>query len=183
VVLHDPLTPTEHVQLGIAYEAEGKWDSALAEYRAALKKDRRHLPALVNTGNVHTQLQQYAKAERYYRDALKLDPNHPMANNNLAWIKIVQRKDLTEAGRLVQKALASDPERRAVYLDTLAYLHLQTGRFAEAVAALDEAEAYLSPEEETLKAHLAHTRALVTRAMQSASGGGANGADRPKEAP
>ena len=186
VILHDPLTAQEHVQLGVTYEEQGEWERAMAEYRAALKKDHRHLPALVNLGNVHTQRRHYPEAERYYRKALKLDPNHPMANNNLAWILIIQGTDLAEAEGLIRKAIVSDPDRRAVYLDTLTYWYLKLGRLIEALAALKEAEAHLIPSDESLKAHLAVTRALVTRAMESGVTGVRTippGADHPEEIP
>lgn len=167
VILHDPLTAQEHVQLGVTYEEQGEWERALAEYRAALTKDDQHLQALVNLGNVHTQLHRYPEAERYYRKVLKLDANHPMANNNLVWILMIQGTDLAEAEGLIMKAIISDSNRRAVYLDTLTYLYLKLGRLVEALSALEEAETHLIPSDGSLKAHLAVTRALVTRAMES----------------
>ena len=35
-VLHDPLTPEEHVTLGLTYEVQGHRDLATREYRTAL---------------------------------------------------------------------------------------------------------------------------------------------------
>ncbi len=167
VILQDPLTAAEHLKLGIAYEEQGEWEHALAEYRAVLQEDPEHLQALINTGNVYTQLQQYPEAEEYYRRALRLDPNDPMANNNLAWIMVVQGVHLNEAESLIGKAMSSDPRRWSVYFDTLAYLYLRQGRFSEAMSSIKEAEEYLSPEDETLRAQLISTRDLINRTMES----------------
>ncbi|MFQ5950231.1 MAG: hypothetical protein ACE5J1_06050, partial [Nitrospiria bacterium] len=35
IILEDPLTHEEHLQLGLSYEAKGEWDLALSEYKAA----------------------------------------------------------------------------------------------------------------------------------------------------
>ena len=166
-VLHDPLTEAEHLKVGMAYEENGEWKRALAEYKAVLQENQQHLHALINIGNVYAQLQQYQEAEAYYRKALQLDPNHPMANNNLAWILTVEGVHLAEAEALIGRAMSSDPNRWSVYFDTLAYLYLRQGRFSEAMSSIKEAEEHLSPDNETLRAQLISTRELINRTMES----------------
>lgn len=140
IFLHDPLTPQEHLQLGIRYESQKDWASAEKEYRAALDQDPRFLPALANLGNLYAQQGQYKTAEEYYRRVLKDDPNHPMANNNLAVIYIKQGARLTEAEELIDRALAADPQHRAFYMDTRALLLLRLGQPDEARKAAIESE-------------------------------------------
>ncbi|HTN43266.1 MAG TPA: tetratricopeptide repeat protein [Nitrospiria bacterium] len=140
VVLHDPLTPREHVQLGVSYESQKDWGSAEKQYQAALAQDPDYLPALANLGNVYAQQEQYASAEKMYRRALQRDPNQPMANNNLAWIYILQGIHLAEAGERIDRALAADPGHRAFYEDTRALLFLSLGQPARARAASLQAE-------------------------------------------
>ena len=41
MILSDPLSPEEHLQLGIAYEKKGEFDNAITEYEAAAKKTPR----------------------------------------------------------------------------------------------------------------------------------------------
>ena len=168
-ILHDTLTAEEHVTLGVSYEENEEWDRALTEYKAALEKDGQYLQALVNTGNVQTHLKQYLDAERYYRKVLDEDPEHAMANNNLAWILILQGKRLTEAEDLIGRAISSDPDLLSVYHDTLAHLFLRVGRPKDAMANLEKAERHLSPEDEDMKGHLASTREQIIRAIESFS--------------
>ncbi|HEY5594732.1 MAG TPA: tetratricopeptide repeat protein, partial [Nitrospiria bacterium] len=112
IVLHDPLAPQEHLELGIRYESQRDWAAAEKEYRAALDPDPRFPPALANLGNLYAQQGQYDTARDYYRRALRYDPNHPMANNNLAMIYVTQGIHLAEAGEMIDRALAADPPHR-----------------------------------------------------------------------
>jgi Tfp pilus assembly protein PilF len=167
VVLHDPLTPQEHLQLAVGYEAKNEWALAEKEYRAALAQDPDFLPARVNLGNVYAQQEQYASAEETYRRVLKRDPNHPMANNNLAWIYIVQGIHLPEAGDLIDRALAADSRHRAFYMDTRALLLLYLGRLDQAQAALIEAEAAPGSDTPGFSEQHAATRSKIESAMAS----------------
>ncbi|MCL5022646.1 MAG: tetratricopeptide repeat protein [Nitrospirae bacterium] len=116
IVLDDPLSAEEHVNLGVAYERNGELDSALKEYEAASKK----LPvALVYIGNIYFQKNEPVEAERYYKKAIKKDPGNADACNNLAWLYYTQRENLDEAEQLALKAIELNPEKEALYQDTL----------------------------------------------------------------
>jgi tetratricopeptide (TPR) repeat protein len=141
VVLHDPLGPEEHVTLGTAYEEQGRRDLAVEEYRAALKGDQGYVPALVALGNHAFTGGALGEAESYYRQALAIDPEHPGANNNLAMLHVARGEALDEAERLARRALAQKGPLQPYVWDTLAHIYLQQGRYQEAKAALEEAEA------------------------------------------
>jgi tetratricopeptide (TPR) repeat protein len=116
IVLDDPLSPEEHVNLGVAYEKKGELDSALKEYEAASKE----LPAAyVYLGNVYFQKNDLDEAERCYRKAIKKDPGNADAYNNLAWLYYTKRASLDEGETLVLKALELNPSKRELYQDTL----------------------------------------------------------------
>ena len=52
IILKDPLTPEEHLNLGVTYEQQGDFDNAIKEYNLAAK----NLPgALLYLGNAHFQ--------------------------------------------------------------------------------------------------------------------------------
>jgi tetratricopeptide (TPR) repeat protein len=116
ILVKDPLTPEEHLNLGVAYEKKGEFDNAIAEYRLAAKK----LPiAYLYLGNAHFQKNELVEAEEYYRKAIKKDSKNADAYNNLAWLYHTKRERLDEAESLVLKAIELNPSKDKIYQDTL----------------------------------------------------------------
>ncbi len=140
IVLEDPLTPDEHVQLGVAYERKGELDLALREYGKALRADPGHFQARVNAGNVRLARKEFGKAREEYLEALSRRPDDPEATNNLAWAAILSGRDLPEALRRMEAVTARPEGRRPELLDTLGVVHLRLGMREQAREALREAE-------------------------------------------
>jgi tetratricopeptide (TPR) repeat protein len=116
IVLEDPLSPEEHLNLGVAYEKKGEWESAIKEYEAASKR----LPvAYTYLGNVYFQKNEFQVAEEYYRKAIKKDPENADAYNNLAWLYFTKKEQLEEAEQLALKAMELNPSKKNIYQDTL----------------------------------------------------------------
>ncbi|HSE14550.1 MAG TPA: hypothetical protein VLB08_03065, partial [Candidatus Deferrimicrobium sp.] len=61
IVLEDPLTAAEHVDLGVAYERKGELGLAQREYERALLKDRKFFRARLNLGNIFLAKKEYGK--------------------------------------------------------------------------------------------------------------------------
>jgi tetratricopeptide (TPR) repeat protein len=83
-----------------------------------------------------------ASAEQAYREALKIDPNNGVAQNNLADL-LRQNGDsasLREAGDLIAEAIASHPQDPNLvnYFDTQAEVFLKQGRADDAIAAFQK---------------------------------------------
>jgi len=115
IVLKDPLTSEEHLNLGVAYEQKGELDHAIKEYQLASKK----LPiAYLYLGNVHFQKNEFPKAEAYYKKAIRKEPNNADAHNNLAWLYYTMRENLAEGERLALKAIELNPAKEDIYRDT-----------------------------------------------------------------
>lgn len=115
VILHDPLTASEHNDLGVIYEQKGQLDLAEKEYLKAVQKDKKWYLPLFNLGNLAYQKPDLEKAEGYYRRALALDSTNPDVMNNLACLLHDICLD-HEAGELITKALSI--ERKPEYIDT-----------------------------------------------------------------
>jgi tetratricopeptide (TPR) repeat protein len=116
IVLEDPLTPEEHLTLGIAYEKNGELAPAIKEYKLAVKK----LPlAYLYLGNIYFQKGELGKAEKNYREVIGKDPKNADAHNNLAWLYYTKKENIDEAKRLVLKALELNPSKGDIYRDTL----------------------------------------------------------------
>ena len=138
-VLHDPLTPEEHVTLGLTYEVQRHRDLAAREYRTALAQQAGYIPALIGLGNLAFTEGELEESEAFYRQALEASPEHPVANNNLAMLYLARGGDLREAERLALRALVHKGPLQPYVLDTLANVYARQGRFEEAVRALEEA--------------------------------------------
>ncbi|MDP1758300.1 MAG: tetratricopeptide repeat protein, partial [Thermodesulfovibrionales bacterium] len=116
IILDDPLSPEEHINLGVAYERKGEIDNALKEYRLASKK----LPlAYLYMGNICFQKNDFDEAESAYRKAIKKDSQNADAHNNLAWLYYTKKENLNEAEELVLKAIELNPSKKEIYQDTL----------------------------------------------------------------
>lgn len=114
----DPLTPDEHLNLGVSYERDGELDLALREYERAATGPSKSL-ALTYQGNIHSTRNNRPLAERKFRAALKLEPDNVAALNNLAWLLVQDGRSLDEAEVLIRHALELNPEPRAAYENTL----------------------------------------------------------------
>lgn len=71
------------------------------------------------------------------RKALELTPDDPVCANFLGYVLADHDRELEDAEKLVQKALAADPENYA-YLDSMAWVYYRQKRFPEALVAIDK---------------------------------------------
>lgn len=115
IVVKDPLTPEEHVSLGMAYEQKKEYDLAIKEYEAAAAKMKSARLYLANARFLNHQPDQ---AEALYREIVKDDPQNADACNNLAWLLYTRKKNLPEAREFALKAISLNPQN-AEYRDTL----------------------------------------------------------------
>jgi tetratricopeptide (TPR) repeat protein len=116
IILTDPLTPEEHLNLGVAYEKKGELDQAIVQYKLAAKK----LPlAYLHIGNAYFQKNEWAKAERCYKKAIEKDSKNADAHNNLAWLYYIRHENLDLAESLALKAIELNPSKGDIYKDTL----------------------------------------------------------------
>ena len=165
IVLHDPLSADEHLQLGSIYESQGKTELAREQYRTATVQDGKHARAWMLYGDLSFRMGDPAEAERAYDRALELDPQNGDLYNNLAWVAVQQGKDLQQAREHVRKALELKPGNRPYYLDTLGVILLKQGSAAEAVSALQESVATIPADQAGL---LAEAYAHLSEAYQAA---------------
>lgn len=115
-VHQDPLTPAEHLTLGLAALTRG--DPARAQEEC--EQAGREPGALTCRADALFLQNLPDQAEPLYRKALARDPKDHIALNNLAWLLFTRDKNLAEAEDLAAKACAlAPPERATDYADTL----------------------------------------------------------------
>jgi tetratricopeptide (TPR) repeat protein len=159
IVLEDPLTAPEHVELGVAYERKGELDLAQREYERALRKDGKFYRARVNLGNIFLAKKEYGKAREEYLLALELRPGDAEATNNLSWAAIFSGEGIDEALARMESVVSGPvppvfpttgvPQQREarigggrqpIFLDTLGVLRMRANRPGEAEEAFALAE-------------------------------------------
>ncbi|MHB8110549.1 MAG: tetratricopeptide repeat protein [Syntrophorhabdaceae bacterium] len=114
IALQDPLSPQEHINLGVTYENYGDLKAALREYSIASKD----LPvAYLYMGNVFFQQKNYKEAGNAYKKAID-KTNNPGAYNNLAWLYYTMDENLDKAEDLARKAVDLAPQNDE-FADTL----------------------------------------------------------------
>ena len=140
IVLSDPLTAAEHVELGVAYERKGDLDLARREYERALQKDGKFYRARLNLGNVFLAKKEYGKAREEYLLALDLRPGDADATNNLSWAAIFSGEGIDEALARMESVVSGPGGRHPALLDTLGVLRMNANRPGPAEEAFVQAE-------------------------------------------
>jgi tetratricopeptide (TPR) repeat protein len=116
VTPNDPLTPEEHINLGLSYEKRNEFDPAIKQYELAAES----LPAAyLYLGNIYFKQENFNKAEDNYKKAIKKDPKNADAYNNLAWLYYKKNENLDKAQKLVMEAIKINPSKESIYTDTL----------------------------------------------------------------
>jgi len=178
VILHDPLSAQEYLQLGRIYESRREWGAAISAYHSALKKGAPGAEVQRGLGDVYYRQKDYGAAEVAYRSGLRARPEDPLLLNNLASLYLTQGKKLKEAEALVKQALALEPRQRFVYLDTLGSISLAQGRPLEALESYQKAERLASGDlslKAEIRAHREQAEAQLKKTAEKARGGLASG--------
>jgi tetratricopeptide (TPR) repeat protein len=100
------------------------------------------------------------EAEKYYRQALSLEPENPSRMNNLARFLIDKDKNLNEGLELVDKALEINPDNY-LYLDTKGLGLYKLGKFEEALTLLQKSDSFKPVYNHKLFLHLEDAKKAV----------------------
>lgn len=114
IILKDPLSPEEHINLGLSYEEKAEYDAALKEYETAAKD---MAIAYFYIGNLYFKKGDFDNAEKAYKKAIR-KTSDPRAMNNLAWLYYTINKDLDRAEGLAEEAVKKSPDNQD-FIDTL----------------------------------------------------------------
>jgi Tfp pilus assembly protein PilF len=104
--------------LGTVYMAKQDWDAAIEQFKTVagdLLYGTPHFP-LTNMGIAYYNKQDYTNAERYYLEALELEPYYVLALRKLGETYVAMNK-LPQAVATLEKAVKSAPRAANLYLD------------------------------------------------------------------
>jgi tetratricopeptide (TPR) repeat protein len=123
--------------LGLLQARLGRTTAAQRYLEAAVAEGEADLQVLLALAEIGTTLGDDAAAAAHYRSALLLEPAHPAAGNNLAWLLATSAdprvRAPAEALRLAQQGVSRAPDHPGA-LDTLAAAFAASERFEDAVA-------------------------------------------------
>jgi tetratricopeptide (TPR) repeat protein len=101
--------------LAVAYLREDAYGPAKDAAERALRSGVRDSAGVQVLAMAHLGLHDTESAERFFREALKLDPNSAEGNLQLGLLYTNQRKNLQEAIRLLEKSRTLEPKLAATY--------------------------------------------------------------------
>jgi protein O-mannosyl-transferase len=138
-------SPNAHYQLGAELAQKGAVEAAAQEFALALELDPAFAAAHHALGIIRQQQHRVPEALNHWREAARLAPQWPDPLNNLAWVLATdprpEVRDAAAAMKAATRAVELAGTNHVGVLDTLAAAYGQAGRFAEATATAQRAEA------------------------------------------
>jgi tetratricopeptide (TPR) repeat protein len=126
------------VKLGKVQVAEGEADQALATYKQSIKDNPREISFYILAGEIYDSESKWDDAKAMYQQALSLEPNHPLASNNLAYVILQQGGNIDIALNMAQTARRGMPDSPNA-ADTLGWAYFQKGVYHSAIDLFQEA--------------------------------------------
>ena len=141
-----------HMSRGEIFLIKGEDNKAMAEYDAVLKQSPKSYGALIKKGMIYQKNRQTTEAQKAYLEAIKIEPDVPVAYNNLAWMAAERKVNLEEALKWAKKAVELVPDVPQ-YRDTLGWVYRARGDYDKAISTLEKAS-MLRPQQAEVLYHL-----------------------------
>ena len=100
--------------LGKSYIEAGRYDEAITELNLSISYNSRFAPAHFELGNARYKKYMFPAAMSHYREAIRLDPEHLRAYNNLG-VLLSAAGNLKEAEKSFKKMIEIDPAFAVAY--------------------------------------------------------------------
>ena len=133
----DPASFQAYTLLGRMYVRQNRLDEAIAEFETLSKRQPRPVQAHTMVASLLQAQNKTQEARKRYEQALAIDPDMPVAANNLAWLYAETGENLDVALELAQRATRRMPDNPAVQ-DTLGWIYYKKGLTAQAVSAFQK---------------------------------------------
>lgn len=142
-----------YVRLAETCMRAGEAQQAIAAFNRAHEIAPNETFPMLRLGIIYEGLGRLEEARQQYENVLKIQPDQPIALNNLAFLKADAGTDLDQALTLAQRANQQAPDDVNVK-DTLAYIYTRKGLTDEGLRMLREIVAK-RPDNATFRIHLA----------------------------
>ena len=128
----DPKSTTLLLQLAETQRRKGDINLAIDTFRRASQAAPSDTKALLQLGLLMDGTGRREQAKPIYEQILKIEPDHPVALNNLAYIKAEEGGDLDEALTMAQRARQKLPNSSFIK-DTLGWIYIKKNLSDDAV--------------------------------------------------
>ena len=126
------------LKLGQVLNAEGSGDQALALFQQAVKDHPRDVPLYLLLGEMLEAKHDWSGAKVAYQQLLEVQPENPIASNNLAYVMLQEGGNVDVALAMAQTARRGMPDSPNA-ADTLGWAYYKKGAYASAIGLLQEA--------------------------------------------
>lgn len=138
-----------HSRLGYCYYRTGKLDLAIEHFSSSIEMDATDPEPFSYRAVVYEAKKKYDLAVSSYQEAIKLDPGHSFTLNNFAWLLITAEDPRFRNPELAlehaRKAVLLTDEKNHSFLDTLAAVYAELGRFEDAAVTQEKVITLLEP--------------------------------------
>jgi tetratricopeptide (TPR) repeat protein len=125
-------------KLGKVQVAEGNADKAIALYQQSIKDNPRDVRFYILSGELYESKRNWDQAKALYQQALSIQPDQPLASNNLAYLLLQTGGNVDVALAMAQAARRGMPDS-ANAADTLGWAYYQKGIYQSAIGQFQEA--------------------------------------------
>jgi tetratricopeptide (TPR) repeat protein len=125
-------------KLGMVQNERGAPDQALQTYSEGAKANPKEVVFYLLAGGIYEGRQDWANARQQYQKALEVQPDNPLASNNLAYVMLQQGGNVDVAFAMAQTARQKLPENPNT-ADTLGWAFYHKQVYKSAVTLLKEA--------------------------------------------
>ncbi|HMK23916.1 MAG TPA: tetratricopeptide repeat protein, partial [Terriglobales bacterium] len=140
------------IKLGQALNAQGSTDQAIATFQQSLKDNPNEISFYILLGELYEGQKNWQSAKGMYEKALQLQPENPIASNNLAYVMLQTGGNIDVAISLAQTARRLMPDSPNA-ADTLGWAYYQKGLYPTAIDLFKEALKKM-PNDPTFQDHL-----------------------------
>jgi Flp pilus assembly protein TadD len=126
------------LKLGQVQVARGASDQAIKTYQTYVQNNPRNANFHIVLGQLYERLSKWDQAKEAYQKALEIQPDNPLASNNMAYVMLQEGGNVDVALTMAQTARRGDPSS-ANFADTLGWAYFKKGAYASAVDLFKEA--------------------------------------------
>jgi tetratricopeptide (TPR) repeat protein len=126
------------VKLGAVQSERGATDQALQTYLDGSKANPKEIAFYLLAGGIYQSKQDWDNAKQQYRKVLEIQPENPVASNNLAYVMLQQGGNVDMAFQMAQTARQKFPDNANV-ADTLGWAFYHKHVYTSAINLFKEA--------------------------------------------